>query len=165
MAMYTSLHLDPDEQVDITCEHRLNGSRPEGYPVLCIGDLSIYPTRERLERLVAVCSAYLAAHGDKAEGFQVGYPSDVRCDHCGNPTVAFQGHRRCFGCGNSMPLTADGPAETPESIYIEDLRSDLTEAAIEVGIDPDGMDDGAVIRALVRRTHDEMRRDLREGVL
>jgi hypothetical protein len=194
MAMYTSLHIEADEPCDIGCSHQLNGLRPEGYPVLAIGTLSIYPTRERLERIRAAIDAYLAAHGDGTDCPRVGETSGIVCDRCGSFTMAFKGHLRCFGCGNSMPLPADppvvrgiaaameatgsdrvvvtrvpaggkypagysysapdepdAPAESLESMALEELKSDLTEAAHEVGIDPDGLSDGEVIRALVGR--------------
>jgi ribosomal protein S27E len=78
----------------------------------------------------------LAAHGDEpdgsADGPQVGYPSDVRCDHCGNPTVAFKGHLRCFGCGNSMPLPPDGSADKADIVPIpEGVATDAGESLPE----------------------------------
>lgn len=56
----------PDESTEITCRHQDDESRPQGYPVLCIGDLTIFPTIGRLRRLKEVIAAYLAAE-PKAE--------------------------------------------------------------------------------------------------
>lgn len=253
MSMFVSLYVDPDGPCEITCDHQLNERRPEGYPVLSIGTLTVFPGRERLERLVAVCSAYLAAHGDKDDD---GEDPVLGCPNCGNTTFIPGGNLEYFQCKKCGAISArremispvpdgsadkavsgpavearfivrdggrvfsrdgrpvlfedraeaalaaeifrpDGPdgsadraggpeatvecpncngkcavlsptgeysdcwacdnsgrvvpIESLESMALEELKSDLTEAAQEVGIDPDGLTDGEVIRALVGR--------------
>lgn len=95
MAMYGTLHMYTHERCEITCEHQLNERRPEGYPVLSIGTLTVYPTRERLERLNAVISAYLAAHAEPDESADRADIMPMPAEAATGDEELPQGWRRC----------------------------------------------------------------------
>ena len=49
-------HLEPADRFE--CKTAYSPSRPEGYPVLGIGELSIFPTVEQLRRIRAAIDAW-----------------------------------------------------------------------------------------------------------
>lgn len=120
--MRNSLNIHTDDSDQIECRHVISESRPEGYPALslrsisdCSGvySLTIFPSRDRLERLHQVIGAYLLAHPDPADQTGEYDTRDIlsadtmappRCD-CGRMMALVGGYCRCLACGD----LADGP--------------------------------------------------------
>jgi hypothetical protein len=50
-------HLEPTDRIE--CKTAFSPSRPEGYPVLGVGDLSIFPTERQLRALRAAIDNWL----------------------------------------------------------------------------------------------------------
>jgi hypothetical protein len=118
------LHIDDDDAV--ACRHALSEDRPEGFPSLTVGNgassLTLLPTLDRLRRLQAVISAYLAAH-DREEMRAL----CIDC-HCEMIRIDDPAGFRCMNCGEWRPLPMpSGPVSDPGKATAE------TGAAIDEG--------------------------------
>ena len=64
---YTTIfaHLEPQDH--IRCETHETHSRPEGYPVLTLGAIDVFPSVEQLRHLRDEIDAWLSAEAARAE--------------------------------------------------------------------------------------------------
>jgi hypothetical protein len=69
---YTTIfaHLEPQDR--IRCETQETHSRPEGYPVLSLGAIDVFPTVEQLRRLREEIDAWLGAEADREQAARAG---------------------------------------------------------------------------------------------
>jgi hypothetical protein len=57
-------HLEPQDR--IRCETQETSSRPEGYPVLGLGPIAVFPTVEQLRQIHDEIDAWLSAEAARA---------------------------------------------------------------------------------------------------
>ena len=152
-----------------TNEPRLEIRRGEGR----LEGVNMWLTPGRLDRMVDVLLAFKAAHPElwrAAEPRASRRVPEIRsygylaCPHCGSTNFRGEGGRdRCIGCNALLspldevlasPRAAEAATASEESLEVlqlEEIREALTDAAQACGIDPDGLDDVSVIRAIVAR--------------
>jgi hypothetical protein len=68
-------HLEPSDR--IACQTKATASRPEGYPVLGIGPIAVFPTMEQLRRLRDEIDAWLGAEAARAEAAAAGIGAGI----------------------------------------------------------------------------------------
>ena len=51
-------HLEPTDRIE--CQTQTNDCRPEGYPVLDLGPIAVFPTVEQLRRIREAIDAWLS---------------------------------------------------------------------------------------------------------
>jgi hypothetical protein len=129
MREVSMVYVEDDDQVQVM--HHLTLGRHDDRPVIELiphglfsADVRILITPGRLRRLIECGQAYLRAH-----------PECDRCDIHHGP----------------VPAEAATGSESLEAMALDEVREALTRAAQDCGIDPDGMDDLMVIRAIAAR--------------
>ena len=63
-------HLEPTDRIE--CQTQATNSRPEGYPVLGIGPIAVFPSVEQLRRIRDEIDAWLSAEAARAEAARAG---------------------------------------------------------------------------------------------
>ena len=74
---YTTIfaHLEPQDR--IRCETQETSSRPEGYPTLGIGPITVFPTVEQLRHLRDEIDGWLSAQAARAEAAAAGIGAGI----------------------------------------------------------------------------------------
>jgi hypothetical protein len=57
-------HLEPSDRIE--CQTQETSTRPEGYPVLAIGTIAVFPSVEQLRRIRDAIDAWLSAEAARA---------------------------------------------------------------------------------------------------
>jgi hypothetical protein len=68
-------HLEPTDRIE--CQTQETSSRPEGYPVLDIGPIAVFPTVEQLRRIRDEIDAWLSAEAARAEAARAGIGAGI----------------------------------------------------------------------------------------
>jgi hypothetical protein len=68
-------HLEPTDRIE--CQTQETGSRPEGYPVLDLGPIAVFPIVEQLRRIRDEIDAWLGAEAARAEAARAGIGAGI----------------------------------------------------------------------------------------
>jgi hypothetical protein len=68
-------HLEPQDRIE--CQTQETESRPEGYPVLGIGPIAVFPTVEQLRRIREEIDAWLGAEADREQAIRAGIGAGI----------------------------------------------------------------------------------------
>jgi hypothetical protein len=68
-------HLETQDR--ISCHTQETQSRPEGYPVLTLGAIDVFPSVEQLRHLRAAIDAWLSAEAARAQAARAGLGAGI----------------------------------------------------------------------------------------
>jgi hypothetical protein len=68
-------HLEPQDRIE--CQTQETDSRPEGYPVLGIGPIAVFPSVDQLHEIREEIDAWLSAEAARAEAARAGIGAGI----------------------------------------------------------------------------------------
>jgi hypothetical protein len=68
-------HLEPTDRIE--CQTQETESRPEGYPVLDLGPIAVFPSVDQLRRIRDQIDAWLGAEAARAEAAAAGIGAGI----------------------------------------------------------------------------------------
>ena len=68
-------HLEPTDRIE--CQTQENDFRPEGYPVLGLGPIAVFPSVEQLRRIRDQIDAWLSAEAARAAAAAAGLGAGI----------------------------------------------------------------------------------------
>ena len=68
-------HLEPTDRIE--CQTQTNDCRPEGYPVLDLGPIAVFPTVEQLRRIREEIDGWLGAQAAREQAARAGIGAGI----------------------------------------------------------------------------------------
>ena len=71
----TAIELEPVDRIE--CQTQETDSRPEGYPVLGIGPIAVFPSVEQLRRIRDAIDGWLSAEATREQAARAGIGAGI----------------------------------------------------------------------------------------